>query len=424
MKFQMQFKNYTTPNPNAVILFIDMNSYFASCEQQINPRLRGKPIGVCGGNSNGVIIAPSIEAKACGVKTGMRFNEAKSICPDIVAVNPKSSVYRQFHKEIMQVLRKYSDDVIPKSIDEAVVNLTEYRYIYPRPEDLALKIKADIRQDVGDWLRCSIGIAPNTFLAKLATDLQKPDGLVRITPENIDTILATLELIDLPGIGDRWAIRLKKAGIRTPLELRYAPASVLKKIMGVLGYYWSYRLHFAEVDFYTNGYKSMSAVRTLSGSQRNNPQVLQEIFLSLCMKLESRLVQHHVFCRQINFMCSYQNHSEWHVPIRFQQPLQDGTDMYHHLYERIQLEQTKQGFPIFHNDLRTIGVAAHDFITDQNIQYELFDDKIRKDTLRKTVYGIKESYGREKIIKAVELREEQVVSDIIGFGSVKDMYEH
>jgi DNA polymerase-4 len=420
----LQFNNYTTPNPNAVILFLDMNSFFASCEQQENPDLRGKPIGVGSTGNNGVIIAPSIEAKKFGVKTGMRFNDAKLLCPQLIGVNTHSAIYRKYHIGVMDVLRSYSQDVIPKSIDEAVVNLTAYKYVYPDIDKLARDIKKDINTKVGDWLKCSIGIAPNTFLAKLATGLQKPDGLVHINKDNIDDVLSKLSLTDLPGIADRMSYRLIRAGIKTPLELRHTSPEVLKKIMGgIVGYYWHYRLNFSEVDFYTSGYKSMSAVRTLSGQQRANIATLNDILVALCMKLENRLVQHHVFCKDLTFMCSYMNRGEWSTHIRMQTPLQDGTDMLHCIQKRIVEFEHEHNCKIINNDLRTIGVAVNDFISDKYVQYELFDNKIRKDKLRRAVYDIKDHFGKSKIIKAIEMRSVDNVRDVIGFGSVKDMYK-
>ena len=424
MKTYMQYQNYTRPNKDAIILFIDMNSYFASCAQQENPLLRGLPIGVCGSNTNGVIIAPSIEAKLFGVKTGMRFKEAQTLCPTLIGVSPHSSVYRKYHVGVMDVLRSYSQDVIPKSIDEAVVNLTAYKLVYPDMIKLAYQIKQDIKTKVGDWLKCSIGIAPNTFLAKLATNLQKPDGLVQINEHNIDEVLSKLTLTDLPGIADRMSLRLMRAGIKTPFHMRHTSPEVLKKIMGgIVGYYWHYRLNFSEVDFYTNGYKSMSAVRTLSSPQRQDKRMLKDILLSLCMKLETRLVQHHVFCKYISFMCSYQNRAAWDTHIRLTHPLQDGADMYHFLMKKIEEMESKQQVDIFNVNLRSIGVAINNFVSDMHVQYELFDNNLVRDKLRRTVYDIKDAFGKEKIIKAVELRDEEVVQDIIGFGSVKDMYK-
>src|SRR5690606_12959123 len=110
----------------------------------------------------------------------------------------------------------------PRSIDEAVLNLHHYKYVYKDPVALARQIKKDIRNEAGDWLTCSIGIAPNVLLAKLASDLQNPDGLVVISPENIDDVLRHLRLEDLPGIARGMAARLRKGGFFTPLDIRYA----------------------------------------------------------------------------------------------------------------------------------------------------------------------------------------------------------
>jgi DNA polymerase IV len=185
----MQYNhNRYNADTNSLVFFVDMNSYFATCEQQVNYYLRGRPVGVCVYTGKfGCIIAPSVEAKKMGVKTGMRLNDAMKICPELVPLETHPARYREFHVKIINVLKKYCNEVIPRSIDEAVMDLTSYRKIYPNPIELAKKIKADIKNEVGDWMRCSIGIAPNAFLAKLATDLQKPDGLVTIMPGIIET---------------------------------------------------------------------------------------------------------------------------------------------------------------------------------------------------------------------------------------------
>ncbi len=415
-------QNVTSPNKKAVILFIDMNSFFASCEQQENPVLRGKPIVVCGGHANGVIIAPSIEAKTFGVKTGMRLKEATLLCPHLFAITPHSNVYRKYHIGIMNVLRQFSEDVIPKSIDEAVVNLSHYQLLYPDAFKVAREIKDAIQNQVGEWLQCSIGIAPNTFLAKLATNLQKPNGLVQIHENNIDEILKTLLLTDLPGIAQRTEKKLIQAGIHSPFTMRHTSPEVLKHIMGgVAGYHWHYRLNFAEVDLHSSAYKSMSAVRTLSSLQRNNVKVLYEILLALCMKLESRLVHHHFFAKSIAFQSTYLNQSHWAFHVRLQHPIQDGTDIFKYLKQKIDLSEKSLQRNVFSSDIRTIGVVVNEFIPDTYVQYELFDQNLKRDQLRKTVYHIKELFGNHKMIKAVEMRETEVLHDIIGFGSVKDM---
>jgi len=266
----MNLNSLNTRNNNG-ILFIDMNSFFASCEQQVNYWLRGRPVGVCVYTGKfGCVIAPSNEAKKRGVKTGMRLNEAMAICPDLVPLETNPARYRNYHKKIMAVLHKYSNEIIPKSIDEAIVNLNGYELVYNDAITIAKKIKEDIKNEVGDWLKCSIGIAPNAFLAKLASNIQKPDGLTIINPQNIDAVLSKLRLTDLPGIAKNMAERLQNSGINTPLELRYSNPERLRIICkGIVGEYWHQRLNFGEVDMKDRSdYKTNQAMRHLSKDKR------------------------------------------------------------------------------------------------------------------------------------------------------------
>ncbi len=163
------YANAMVAKPDAVVMYVDMNSFFASCEQQNTPALRGRPIGVTAGSKYyAVIIAPSIEAKRLGIKTGMRVNEARQFCPQIVQVPANPVLYREKHIGIMKVLRSYCSDaeVIPKSIDEAAMNLSGYRLVYKDLKDIARRIKEDLISEVGECVTCSIGIAPNTFLGE------------------------------------------------------------------------------------------------------------------------------------------------------------------------------------------------------------------------------------------------------------------
>ena len=184
------FSNSTGANIGSYVMFLDMNSYFASCEQQRHPELRDKPVGVLTYDSpNAAVIAASMEAKKFGIKSGMRLGECRMLCPQLITVTTHPGWYRQIHVDVMNILRSYCDDVIPKSIDEAVINFNSYRRVYTDLTVIAKQIKADITKKY-DYLTCSIGIAPNSFLAKVGTGLQKIDGLVVITPENIDGYLA------------------------------------------------------------------------------------------------------------------------------------------------------------------------------------------------------------------------------------------
>lgn len=415
------------PHKEPRILFVDMNSFFASCEQQVNFHLRNRPVGVCVYPSKfGCIIAPSIEAKRFGVKTGMRLNDAMILCPQLVPLETNPERYRQFHVKIMAVLRKYSNDVFPKSIDEAIVDLTHYSLVHKDVLSVARDIKRDIANEVGDWLKCSIGVAPNYFLAKLASDIQKPDGLTIINSENIDTVLSKLKLTDLPGIANGTEVRLNKGGITTPLQMRYASPENLKAILrSVTGFYWHCRLNFIEVDVNNeHDYKTMQAMRHLSKEQRQSIDGINDIFLTLCLTLEKRMVQRHFFCHHIGFSIKYANGERWDDFIKMQTAMQDGLEIFEALTNRMTEFTTKtKTNSLINSGIMSISVFVSQFIKSNLVAYNLFEDHTKKDKLRETVYQLKERFGKEKIQRAVELKDEGTYKDVIGFGSVKDLEE-
>lgn len=410
----------------ARVLFVDMNSFFASCEQQVNYWLRNRPVGVCVYTGKfGCIIAPSIEAKKRGVKTGMRLNEAIEICPELVPIETNPARYRDFHVKIIKVLKKYSNDVIPKSIDEAIVDLKNYELVHKDVIVVAKKIKQDINKEVGDWLKCSIGIAPNAFLAKLASDIQKPDGLTIINPENIDAVLSKLRLKDLPGIASAMAERLQKGGINNPLELRHASPQKLKMICkGILGEYWHKRLNFAEVDMKDANYKSMQAMRHLSAAQRKTINGIEEILLQLCITLEKRMVSNQSFCCTIGCYVRYENGYSYNDNINTNFPLQGGIDILTVIKKRMKSFQEKNKCEnVLNLDAISLSVYVGNFVDETMVQYGLFEDNSKKDKLRKMVYGLKNKYGNNKLINAAELNEGYELKDVIGFGSIKDLHE-
>jgi DNA polymerase-4 len=404
-------------------MYVDMNSYFAACEQQRHPQLRGKPVGVVTYDSpNASVIAASIEAKRMGVKTGMRLPDCKLLCPQIIPVTTHPGWYRQIHVEIMGVLKSYCDDVIAKSIDEAVMNFTSYRLVYKDFTAIARKIKADILKKY-DYLTCSIGIAPNSFLAKLGTELQKPDGLIQITPENIDGYLATLKLTDLPGIASRNERRLLLTGIKTPLEMRHSSPALLRKVFGgIVGDYWHSRLNFKEVDLYNNDFnRTMSATRTMSRQQTANLQGIESMFIALCTRLEQRMVKAGVFCKEVTFYIRYRDGTGWDTKIRLADPIQDGLELRRYIKDKMQEFERERNTTLFNSNIQNIGVGIQNFVSDKVLQYSLFDNRIQHDMLRKVMYNIKDKYGKNSVRKGCELFDPKIMKDAIGFGSVRDM---
>lgn len=408
------------------VMFVDMNSFFARCEQQVNYYLRGRPVGVCVyTGKNGCVISPSTEAKQKGVKTGMRLPEAMKLCPGLIPVETHPDRYREFHVKIMDLLRRYHPGVIPRSIDEAVLNLHHYKLVYKDPEALARRIKQDIRDEVGEWLTCSIGLAPNVLLAKLASDLQNPDGLVMITPQNIDHVLQGLRLEDLPGIASGMAGRLRKSGFFTPLDLRYArPRDLQVACQSIVGLYWHYRLNFAEVDMDVSDYKSMQAMRQLSPQQRKSVRTVRDILMTLCMTLEKRMVRKAFHCRSVYFWVEHDHHRSLKWKTEPERPVQDGMTLLKIINDLIQKQEAADpGMSVLDTSVTTLGVGVSHFMDSEMLEYTLFEETVmRKDRLRKTVYDLKEKFGRDKILKGAQMHENIVAKDVIGFGSIKDFW--
>jgi DNA polymerase IV len=419
------FSNSTGINTQPLVLFLDMNCYFASCEQQRHPELRGKPLGVLTYDSpNAAVIAASKEAKKFGIKSGMRLRDCLVLCPQMITITTHPAWYRQIHVDVMNILRSYCDDVIPKSIDEAVCNFHSYKLVYKDLSELARQIKADIRAKY-DYLTCSIGIAPNSFLAKVGTGLQKVDGLVVITSENIDEKLATMKLQDLPGIASANERRLLMIGIRNPVEMRHSSPALLRKAFGgVVGDYWHRRLNFGEVDMYSRAEnRTMSATRTLSRQQSSDRQKLESMIISLCTRLEQRMVKGGLFCREVSFAIRYADHTSWDTTIKLADPIQDGIELRNYIKERItDFERSRNVETILTAKTTNLTVAIQGFVKDTVMQYSLFDNRLKRDIVRKVMYNIKDHFDQKNIVrKGCELYNPHVMKDAVGFGSVRDM---
>lgn len=206
--------------PVARWLFVDLNSYFASVEQEENPRLRGHPVAVVPVLADTTCcIAASYEAKAFGIKTGTQVREAKHLCPELVLVEARHELYVRYHHRVIQAVESCVPVSSVMSIDEMACQLMGRERPLLNAIDLARRVKAAIREQVGSTIRCSVGLAPNRYLAKIASDMEKPDGLVALTRDLLPDALLGLSLRDLVGIGKRMERRMNACGIQTIAQL-------------------------------------------------------------------------------------------------------------------------------------------------------------------------------------------------------------
>ncbi len=269
-----------------------MNSYFASCEQQDRPDLRGKPIAVVPveGTDRTCCIAVSYEAKAFGIKTGCSAIDARKLCPSVALVGSRSQRYIEIHHAILKAV----DRVIPvhrvHSVDEFDCRLLGPEREMNRSIEIGQSIKSIIRGEVGEWLRCSVGIAPSAWLGKVASNFVKPDGLSVIQQEDLPSILFGLSLEDLPGIGKGMGRRLAAAGVGSIERLCSLSEQELSTIWGsrIHGSAWWARLRGREVAEPSGRTRSVGHGKTLPPEMRNDADA-RAILISLIHKACERL---------------------------------------------------------------------------------------------------------------------------------------
>jgi DNA polymerase-4 len=221
-------------------LFVDLNSYFASVEQQVRPELRGRPVGVVPMMADTTCcIAASYEAKAFGVRTGTIVADAKRMCPEIVLVEGRHEIYTEYHHRVVEAVESCVPVTAVCSIDEMACRLIGRERPLLNAIDLGMRVKRTIRERVGECLRSSVGLATNRYLAKVASDMEKPDGLVALPLDILPEALHQLTLRDLPGIGARTEKRLNEKGIRTMDDLL---ALSREKTGEIWGSVWGERL--------------------------------------------------------------------------------------------------------------------------------------------------------------------------------------
>ena len=215
------------------ILHVDMDAFYASVEQRDDPQLRGKPVGVGGSSdSRGVIMAASYEARAFGVRSAMPTVRAMRLCPQLLLVPPDFTRYRAASQQVMAILRSCTPLVEPLSLDEAYLDVTSNLWNEPLATNVAKQLKARIRDEVG--LTASAGVAPNKFLAKIASGWQKPDGLTVISPERVEKFLQQLPVEALWGVGPVTAKKLRALGIERLVDVRTADEERLHNAVGSL----------------------------------------------------------------------------------------------------------------------------------------------------------------------------------------------
>lgn len=272
-------------------LYLDMNAYFASVEQQMRPGLRGRPVAVAPVMAETTCcIAASYEAKAFGVKTGTPVAQARRMCPGLRVVEARPGLYMRVHHRMLAAIDTCLPVLVVKSVDEVACKLLGREREPDRAEAIAGRIKAAIRRDLGPFLTCSIGLAPNVLLAKIAADMRKPDGLTTILPGELTGRLHPLPLRDIPGIGPRMENRLIAEGITTVEALCALDARGLARVWNsrLLGDLWHRNLRGEDIPEPAHPRRSLGHSHVLAPAWRTEDGA-RAVLLRLVEKAATRL---------------------------------------------------------------------------------------------------------------------------------------
>lgn len=372
---------------NRSIMHIDMNAFFASVEQQVNPRFRGKPVAVTGSQKRTIITTASYEARAYGVKTGMTKGEAKRLCPGIIFVQANNQRYTDTCTRLVELYKQYTLLVEVYSVDEAFLDVTGTARLFKGTINMALEIKRRIKNTFG--LTCSIGIAPNKLLAKLASDMQKPDGLVVIRNyHDARAILEDLPVVKLAGIGARIEKYLGEMGIKSCGELARTPIRILKDRFGVIGE----RLHFMalgvdespvipieqEPDVKSVGH-SMTLERDI-----NDLESIERYILLLSEMVGRRLRHGHYLGRTVTLTIRYSDFFTFSRRKTIKEYLNDGLEICQLAMSILKSFRLKQA-------VRMVGISMSNLVKVE--QLPLFKEDRKKRCLIHAVDSINNKYG-------------------------------
>lgn len=373
-------------------MYIDFNSYFASVEQQLNPALRRKPIAVVPVHSDSTCaIAASYEAKASGIKTGTPIWEAKKLCPGLICVLANHQAYVAFHEKILREIDRHVPIAKVCSIDEAACKLMDNESA--NASKLAEKIKLGLKINVGECVTCSIGIAPNCYLAKVATDMQKPNGLVFINEEDLPKKLYSLKLRDLPGIGANMEKRLHRSGIYTMEELCSLDLQQIRKAWGsVEGEKMWHRLKGIDLPDEKTSRKSLGHSHVLAPELRD-PQKARMVGRRLAAKAASRLRRLGFTASRVSVAVRLEQAGYFDFSLACNQASDSFTflSLFDEIWEEI-IRQTRSA------RIKKVSIAFSELKEQTRAQYEFFSNpKEKEEKVSKVLDLINQKYGKDSI---------------------------
>ncbi|HIG08826.1 MAG TPA: impB/mucB/samB family protein [Alphaproteobacteria bacterium] len=382
-------------------LYLDLNSYFASVEQQLQKQLRNKPIAIVPTMTDATCaIAASYEAKAYGIKTGTMIYKAKKLCPELICIEANHENYVTYHHKILTEINKYIPIEIISSIDEVACKLIGNQKQENQARQLAKIIKKGIQKNVGEYIRCSIGIAPNRFLAKTASNLEKPDGLQILYSKDIPERIKHFKLSDLTGIGRAMEYRLNKSGILSISELYNISPKHMRKIWGnVQGEKFWYMLRGKEITDIRTERKTIGHSHVLEPKWRPTESA-EKVMSRLLLKAASRLRRMEYYSSKLTLSIRtekglrLEGKSIFYRACDNKKILEESKKIWKKLIKKKEIKKIKK-----------ISVTLYNLTKKTELQPELFqhfDEKIilntdRFEKLSQTMDNINTRFGRDSV---------------------------
>jgi DNA polymerase-4 len=378
--------------PERSILHVDMDAFFASVEQLDDPSLRGRPVLVGFDGSRGVVAAASYEARVFGCHSAQPMAAAKRLCPCAAVVPVRHARYREASRRVFDVFNQFTPQVEPLSIDEAFLDVTGSMRLLGSPERIAADLKQTIRAATG--LTASVGISFNKFLAKLASDMRKPDGLAVIRREDVDRLLTPMQVGKISGIGPRTVERLGRVGVRTIGDLRRLPADVLARCIGSgAEHFHRLALGIDDRPVVTDSQARSIGQEQTFGTNLADPESVRMVLLGQAEQVAQRLRRHALVARAISVKVRYGDYRTITRRSTFATPT-NATSVVWPAARGLFNRWCEAGF----QPVRLIGVSAGGLRAADD-QLELFPDPAaqRQQRLDSTVDSINSRFGRSVI---------------------------
>lgn len=393
-------------------LFLDMNSFFASVEQQRNPDLRGRPVAVvpCLADTT-CCIAVSYEAKAFGVKTGTNVAEAARLCPNLRIIEARHGPYRAYHDEILRVVGECLPVSKVVSVDEFACKLWANERRLCDAIRLGEYVKTQIKTRVGEHLHCSVGLGPNPFLSKVAAELQKPNGLVVLDDEDMPRKLFRMRLTDWPGINKRMEARFAVAGVFNTEQMYGLSCDRMRRVWGgIVGERWWRQLRGLSVA-------DLPSVRRSLGHSHVLPPVLRTehgaaaIAGRLLEKAAERLRHHGFHARGLSVHIRSLDGQTWAAKRRLTPVADTGALL------RVLRSLWEHPFPI----PRQVGVVLYDLLPDAAVTLSLFDHDVRRLQAARAMDEVNQRWGRGTVTMASVLPVKAAAEDKIAFSHIAEL---